>query len=428
MTGTAIARQGTVYRNGRPRPPHYNRRVQPMIVNACTATTGFASVAGCNLSMANVTTPEGLTQSLLKITGTGDNTAAFWDCSTVPFNGPQLGREGVEFDFYYQPGEPYSDLGNSGLTMTVRFFNGSTIAVVATFQIRQGWQKLRIKKAAFASVNGGNWDTTAFTVLRFSLSARANVTHVAWMRNLGYMGQSKPIVCIQFDDNIRDVYQNAFPLMRERGIPGSVAVISDSVGLNNWNGYDRMTVDQMLELKAAGWDFINHTKSHQQGVLPTATQNDCQAEIQGCIDFLRINKLGNGISELIFAAPYGEYGTNYRAAAVACGCVMFRGTVGDATGNNPRIAEADVMYDPLVQVPTMYVTNAQTPASLLDDIDLLIGGGGYHIPLFHATPTSGSADIQYIVSNFTTYLDGLVARQANLIFANSSQTYELTRL
>lgn len=410
-------------RLGRPRPDHYSTRKPRQLVAPCRVTTGWSAISNCSLSLASITTPEGLTESLVKLTGSGDNAQAVFDMTIAPMTGAQAGRDGIEFDCFYTTSEPYSDLGNSGISLSARFTDFSN-TVACTIQIRQGWQRIRLKKADFVSTAGtGNWDTTNFSTLRWVMPARAGVTHAIWFRDVSYMATSKPLVCVQFDDNGLSVYENAFPLMRARGIPGSVAVISDSIGQSNWNGYDRMTASQMREMMREGWDFVNHTKSHQQNVLPTASQQDCEAEIVGCRDSLIANGLANGISEHLFCAPYGEYGTNYRAGAVASGCLAFRGTVGDATANTPRVAESDCLYDPLVQIPTTYVTRTQTPASILDDVDSLIDKGGLHIPLFHHTPEVASVDIEYQLSNFETYLDGLVARRNSLDFGNFSDAY-----
>lgn len=423
----SAGRGNALGRGGRPRPEHYSPRYPSRLINAATSTTGWAVASGCTVTTASVTNPEGVAQTLVKITGTADNTSAFWDCTTAPLNGAQLGKDGLEFDFYYQSGEPYSELGSTGSALTLTFTDLTNSVSVVT-QIRQGWQRIRVRKADFAAVvAAGNWDTTVFTRLRFKIQSKASVTHVAHIRNLSYMGRNDKVkICIQFDDIIESVITNAYPLMLARGIPGSCAVISDGIGLDAYAGFNRLTVAEMLTMKANGWDFVNHTKSHQTGVLPTATQAACATEIETCRDAIISNGIGNGISEHCFCSPYGEYGTNYWAAAAAAGCKLFRGTVGDA-GNIPRVADADVMLSPLVQVGTHYVVRTSTAASLLADVDSAIGRGGYQIYLFHAIEDGVDTDIKYSIANFTTFLDGLVTRRANLEFVNMSQLYEACR-
>lgn len=416
-----------VNRSGRTRPQHYRPRKGRNVINAGTTTTGWSAAAGCTVGTASVTNPEGVAQTLVGAVGTADNTTAFFDCTTAPFNGNQLGRKGVEFDIYYAPGEPYAELTNSGTSVTL-FFTDFTNSVAASFQIRQGWQRIKLKKADFSIVAGsGNWDTTAFSTMRFRLNLKANVTHTVRVRNLGYMGESRPRLNLQFDDIGASVYAVAFPLMKARGIVGTCAVISDAIDQLAWNGYDRMTVAQMREMKAAGWDFIIHSKSHQIDVLPTATQADCLTEIATCRDAIISNGLGNGISEKIMAAPYGEYGTNYWAAALEAGCVQFRGLVGDG-GSTPCVAEGDVMYSPLVQTPGFTVDDGNAASLLTAQLDSLIGKGGSLTMIFHHIVTTPAANIEYSTANFTTFLDALVTRMDDIDVMNASDYYLQTQL
>lgn len=238
----------------------------------------------------------------------------------------------------------------------------------------------------------------------------------------------KPKVVLCFDDIGISNYSTAFPLLKAWGFPASCAVISDAIGQTAWNGYDRMNATQMLEMKRSGCDFINHTKSHQQNVLPTASEAACSTEITVCRDAIVSNGLGNGISEHIFAAPYGEYSTNYRNAAVAAGCLMFRGTVGDDPGLTPVIAESDVLYSPLVQVPTISIVAATNPSWVLGQIDSMIGKGGIAILLLHHIVTPASGGAEWTIANFTSLGDGLYTRRASIDVMNMSQLYLQTRL
>lgn len=414
-------------RSGQTRPLHYSERKGRIVRNDGSSTTGWSAVAGCTRATGSVTNPEGVAQTLIRFTGTADNTNAFFDCTT--FSGAQLGKPGIEFDIYIPPDvEPYSEMTNSGIRLDL-LFTDFTNAVTAITQLRQGWQRVRLKKADFSTVSGsGNWDTTNFSTLRFKLNARASVTFDCYIRNIGYMGESRPRLNLQFDDIGASVYAIAFPLMKARGIVGTCAVISDAIGQAAWNGYGRMSAAQMREMKAAGWDFINHSKSHQLNVLPTATQADCLTEIATCRDAIISNGLGNGTSEHIMAAPYGETGVNYHAAAVEAGCIVFRGLVGDGAFV-PRTAEGPAMYSPLVQVPTYTVQRLDDPTTaLLAQVDSLISKGGFTNFLFHHIVTTPAANIEYSTANFTTFLDGLVTRMKDIDILCCCGVYHRSRL
>lgn len=53
----------------------------------------------------------------------------------------------------------------------------------------------------------------------------------------------KPVAAVTFDDGYRDVYQNAFPILKRRGIPSAVFVVTDLIGT------DRLQVHDELHLR-----------------------------------------------------------------------------------------------------------------------------------------------------------------------------------
>jgi peptidoglycan/xylan/chitin deacetylase (PgdA/CDA1 family) len=50
----------------------------------------------------------------------------------------------------------------------------------------------------------------------------------------------KPVAAITFDDGYRDVYDHAFPLLKRKGIPSAVFVVTDLVGTQNLQIYDKL--------------------------------------------------------------------------------------------------------------------------------------------------------------------------------------------
>ncbi len=50
----------------------------------------------------------------------------------------------------------------------------------------------------------------------------------------------KPVAAVTFDDGYRDVYLNAFPILRRKGIPSAVFVVSDLVGTNRLLVHDEL--------------------------------------------------------------------------------------------------------------------------------------------------------------------------------------------
>ena len=69
---------------------------------------------------------------------------------------------------------------------------------------------------------------------------------------------SKPCLVVTFDDgNVTD-YTNLYPIMRDRGVKGTLYITTGFVGsTETW-----MTWAQVKELHDAGWDIQDHSRSH----------------------------------------------------------------------------------------------------------------------------------------------------------------------
>ena len=55
-----------------------------------------------------------------------------------------------------------------------------------------------------------------------------------------------------FDDGYRDVYEQAFPVLRRKGIPAAVFVVTDLVGRPFWQVHDRLY--HLVAKAFATWD------------------------------------------------------------------------------------------------------------------------------------------------------------------------------
>lgn len=51
---------------------------------------------------------------------------------------------------------------------------------------------------------------------------------------------ARPLAAVTFDDGYRDVYEHAFPLLRKKGIPAAVFVVTDLVGTSRLHTHDRL--------------------------------------------------------------------------------------------------------------------------------------------------------------------------------------------
>lgn len=72
---------------------------------------------------------------------------------------------------------------------------------------------------------------------------------------------SRPVV-ITFDDGNVDIYQNAFPIMREMGFVGTFYIVADRLESKYY-----VNVAQIQEMANSGWEIGSHSMTHSDLTL-----------------------------------------------------------------------------------------------------------------------------------------------------------------
>ena len=62
----------------------------------------------------------------------------------------------------------------------------------------------------------------------------------------------QPVAAVTFDDGYRDVYEQAYPVLKRKGIPAAVFVVTDLVGRPFWQVHDRLY--HLVAKAFAAWD------------------------------------------------------------------------------------------------------------------------------------------------------------------------------
>jgi peptidoglycan/xylan/chitin deacetylase (PgdA/CDA1 family) len=129
----------------------------------------------------------------------------------------------------------------------------------------------------------------------------------------------RPCVMISFDDGYEEIYTNAYPMLRERGLAGMVSVVAGFTGRRNlWDimGGELRHLDwnETEELLSSGWGVCSHTMTHPDLKLCSDDRLRWELEESKAVLERRL-----GIEVPAVAYPFGRFNARVLAAAKKTG-------------------------------------------------------------------------------------------------------------
>lgn len=192
---------------------------------------------------------------------------------------------------------------------------------------------------------------------------------------------------VMFDDGFQSTHDVAWPIMKDLGLTGNVAVTERYVGTP---GY--MPLDQLQQLYVAGWGMANHTKAH--GQLGTMTPDEVRSSIADGYKYLVNNGMPEDAKHLVY--PGGSWN-----AAVLAECkrqnVRTSRRVGTVEYCTPDMGN-------MLLLPAWYVTRDKTLASAKSMIDKVVERGGISYLTFHDLNNAPSLTEDWSIADFTALM------------------------
>ncbi len=195
-----------------------------------------------------------------------------------------------------------------------------------------------------------------------------------------------PKIVITFDDGAESIYLNAYPIMKQYGIKGTVFINTAYIG-TPWY----MTLAELQELHNAGWTIASHANEHID--LTTLSRTAKVSEVQTAITWLNNNGFSDGA--YYFASPYGAYNDELLGVLRELGVLIHR-TINEGYITNPP---ADLLQLPDKEING--ITGYHTLDQAKSIVDGAISANTTAMILLHEIVASNPNDWQWTISNFS---------------------------
>ena len=277
-------------------------------------------------------------------------------------------------------------------SVNVRFSPGTDFAGSLSYYLsdltgmHEGWNLMSVPKSDFVSTGGASW-SNPMVRLRVELVADAGKIAQASFADLRCGVTARPAVVISFDDGDASVYSTAYPIMSAHGLQGTAYVVSSLVGTPG-----KMTLAQLQELYAGGWDIGNHTSTHAD--LSTLDLAAAERELSDCASFLTLRGMPRAARDVAY--PDGNYNQTVLQAMAATGMLT-----GRTVSYRPEALPMDEPY--LISASGANATQS-TVAQIESSIDRAVRDGATIHLFFHALAPKADSYRQS-TANFTAICD-----------------------
>lgn len=247
----------------------------------------------------------------------------------------------------------------------------------ATDNIATGWNLFCLRKNQLTTVGTPDW--TQIIRLRARVRAAAGQTVNMTMDYMANVSNdlSKAIVILTFDDGWSSQFSAAKPAMDTYGYAGVAAPICSNVQTANAN---TVTLAQLHEMKAGGWDIGNHTYAHTNLTAGGVTEADVDRAVGRGLEWL--TEAGLEPCDF-FVYPMGNYN------ATVLNAVARHHSYGRTIYNT--LAEKTPQFFP--QPLTIRAAGPITAANMATNVDAAVANNSVYTQIFHIVDDGAQAAI-----------------------------------
>lgn len=208
------------------------------------------------------------------------------------------------------------------------------------------------------------------------------------------------IITITFDDGWKTTIANAYPVLRDLGLKGNIAVNPTPID-EGWSAY--MTLADLNTLWGAGWSIVSHTMDHQD--LTTLSATAMEAEIRDSKAWVAAHGFG---PTNVFIVPFHSWGDRERTMIAKYHKYVRGHTIDEFY---PELFQAVPITQPMdltaFEPEFAPYKTADGRALTMSKVKYAVDNGYFLDLMFHKIPADQ-------VANFKTLMTQVAAYKANI--------------
>lgn len=284
-----------------------------------------------------------------------------------------------------------------------------------------GWNHMPFVPKESTTIGSFDWNL-GIQRIKIVITQLTSTPFEVILDSILYDGKSVPKILVTFDDGWKTVYENAFPVMKELGIPGTIyAIPGFHSNPNSPLHHDFCTPEQLKEMKEAGWTIGNHTWGHDYYIDHGHTIESYVTRVRLASNWLKEQGFGDDANYFCF--PAGQFDQEIIQALKEFGIKTARPST--RRGINPH--DIDTFYETSTR-NFSFQMSLQTGKNW---IDYAIDSGGTTFLQFHQIPlddtTSNGNENPYIAwskDKFEALMYYIAERGAVQYCVNNKDWYE----